>query len=86
MLLDPALASWRQLQGWISTLPLGVDALGMRRVFDTDALASSFPFTSPDLPIASGGGMGVLFGFNLASPGVIVWEPLTAANTATQTT
>src|SRR5205814_5725828 len=51
------------------------DALGMRRVFDTDALAACFPFTSPDLPFASGdGGMGVLFGLNLASPGVIVWD------------
>jgi type IV secretory pathway VirB4 component len=75
LLLDTAPASWRQLQGWISTLPLGFDALGMRRVFDTDALAAAFPFTSPDLPIASGdGGMGVLFGLNLASPGVIVWD------------
>jgi type IV secretory pathway VirB4 component len=75
LLLDTAPASWRQLQGWISTLPLGYDALGMRRVFDTDALASSFPFTSPDLPISSGDtGMGVLFGLNLASTGVIVWD------------
>lgn len=75
LLLDTAPASWRQLQGWISTMPLGYDALGMRRVFDTDALAASFPFTSPDLPIASGDtGMGVLFGLNLASTGVIVWD------------
>ncbi|GAA1810905.1 hypothetical protein GCM10009682_35600 [Luedemannella flava] len=75
MLLDTALASWRQLQGWISTLPLGYDALGMRRVFDTDALAATFPFTSPDLPISTGdAGMGVLFGLNLASTGVVVWD------------
>jgi type IV secretory pathway VirB4 component len=75
LLLDTAPASWRQLQGWISTLPLGFDALGMRRVFDTDALAGAFPFTSPDLPISSGDtGMGVLFGLNLASTGVVVWD------------
>jgi type IV secretory pathway VirB4 component len=75
LLLDTVPATWRQLQGWISTLPLGYDALGMRRVFDTDALAASFPFTSPDLPIGSGGtGMGVLYGLNLASTGVIVWD------------
>jgi type IV secretory pathway VirB4 component len=75
LLLDTAPASWRQLQGWISTLPLGFDALGMRRVFDTDALAAAFPFTSPDLPISGGDtGMGVLFGLNLASTGVIVWD------------
>src|SRR2546430_15053771 len=47
----------------------------MRRVFDTDALAACFPFTSPDLPIGAGdAGMGVLFGLNLASSGVVVWD------------
>ncbi len=47
----------------------------MRRVFDTDALAAAFPFTSPDLPLGTGdAGMGVLFGLNLASSGVVVWD------------
>src|SRR5918912_3095546 len=61
LLLDTAPVTWRQLQGWISSLPLGYDALGMRRVFDTDALAASFPFTSPDLPICGETDMGVVF-------------------------
>jgi type IV secretory pathway VirB4 component len=75
LLLDLAEVTWRHLQGWITTLPLAFDALGMRRVFDTDALAASFPFTSPDLPVTAGEtGMGVLFGLNLASPGVVVWD------------
>ena len=75
LLLDTATATWRQLQGWITCLPLGFDALDMRRVFDTDALAACFPFTSPDLPIGAGdAGMGVLFGLNLASSGVVVWD------------
>jgi type IV secretory pathway VirB4 component len=75
LLLDSAPATWRQLQGWISTLPLGYDAIGMRRVFDTAALAAAFPFSSPDLPLPAGDtGMGVLFGLNLASPGVVVWD------------
>ncbi len=75
LLLDTATATWRQLQGWITCLPLGYDALDMRRVFDTDALAACFPFTSPDLPIGTGdAGMGVLFGLNLASSGVVVWD------------
>ncbi|EQD28277.1 Type IV secretory pathway VirB4 protein-like protein, partial [mine drainage metagenome] len=43
MLLDARPATWRSLQGWASTLPLGVDALGQRRAFDTDALAASLP-------------------------------------------
>jgi type IV secretory pathway VirB4 component len=75
LLLDTASVTWRQLQGWITCLPLGYDALAMRRVFDTDALAACFPFTSPDLPLgADDAGMGVLFGLNLASSGVVVWD------------
>src|SRR5947207_3067599 len=75
LLLDTATVTWRQLQGWITCLPLGYDAVGMRRVFDTDALAACFPFTSPDLPLGTGdAGMGVLFGLNLASSGVVVWD------------
>jgi type IV secretory pathway VirB4 component len=75
LLLDTAPVTWRQLQGWITTLPLAVDAIGMRRIFDTDALAASFPFTSPDLPTTAGdSGLAVLYGLNLASPGVVVWD------------
>jgi len=75
LLLDTATVTWRQLQGWITCLPLGYDAVGMRRVFDTDALAACFPFTSPDLPLGTGdAGMGVLFGLNLASSGVVLWD------------
>ena len=43
MLLDAQPATWRTLQGWTSTLPVGVDALGQRRSFDTDALAAVVP-------------------------------------------
>ncbi|MGH3433845.1 MAG: VirB4 family type IV secretion system protein [Thermocrispum sp.] len=78
LLLDTASVTWRQLQGWITCLPLGYDALGMRRVFDTDALAAAFPFASSDLPASTTDGSvlsaGVLFGLNLASAGVVVWD------------
>ncbi|WP_313887058.1 VirB4 family type IV secretion system protein [Salinispora arenicola] len=81
LLLDTAPVTWRQLQGWVSGLPLAVDALGMKRVFDTDALAAAFPFTSPDLPDTAGdSGMGVLFGLNLHSPGVVVWDRWAQSN------
>lgn len=81
LLLDVAPATWRQLQGWITGLPLAFDALGMKRVFDTDALAASFPFTSPDLPTTSSDtGMGVLYGLNLHSPGVVVWDRWAQSN------
>jgi len=81
MLLNTAPATWRQLQGWISGLPLAYDALGMKRVFDTDALAAAFPFTSPDLPDTAGDtGMGVLYGLNLHSAGVVVWDRWAQSN------
>src|SRR5690606_1920300 len=49
MLLEAVPVTWRQLQGWVSTLPLAVDNLAMKRAFDTEALSASFPFASPDL-------------------------------------
>ncbi|MFI1989708.1 VirB4 family type IV secretion system protein [Actinoplanes sp. NPDC020271] len=72
LLLDVAPATWRQLQGWITGLPLAFDALGVTRIFDTDALAAAFPFTSPDLPSTTG--EGVLYGLNLHSPGIAIWD------------
>ncbi len=78
VLLDTQPATWRQLPGWTTTLPLGVDSLRIRRVFDTDALAASFPLASADLPAPlPGEGVpagGVLYGLNSASNGVVWWD------------
>jgi type IV secretory pathway VirB4 component len=78
VLLDTQPATWRHLQGWLSTLPLACDALGMRRVMDTDALATAFPLASPDLPAPlpgePGPGGGVLYGLNPDSNGVVWWD------------
>ncbi|HLL66471.1 MAG TPA: DUF87 domain-containing protein [Micromonosporaceae bacterium] len=78
MLIDVHPVTHRHLQGWTTTLPLGVDSLRMHRTLDTHALAAAFPFGSPDLPAplpgdppASGG---ILYGLNVASPGVVVWD------------
>ena len=73
LLLDARPASWRSLQGWVTTLPLGVDALRMRRTMDTDALAAAFPFTSPDLA-APATGTAVLYGLNTASSSLVIWD------------
>jgi hypothetical protein len=73
MLLDAVSVRWRQLQGWVTSLPLAVDNLNLRRAFDVAALSAAFPFTSPDLPIDSAGG-GVFYGLNLSSPGVVLWD------------
>jgi type IV secretory pathway VirB4 component len=81
LLLDTAPMTWRQLQAWVSSLPLAFDALGLKRVFDTDALAAAFPFTSPDLPdTAADTGMGVFYGLNLQSAGVVVWDRWAQSN------
>jgi type IV secretory pathway VirB4 component len=73
MLLDAKPASWRSLQGWVTTLPLATDALLLRRTMDTSALAASFPFTSPDLS-APDSDTAVVYGLNTASSSVVVWD------------
>jgi type IV secretory pathway VirB4 component len=70
MLLDAQAATWRSLQGWTTTLPLGVDALSLRRSFDTDALAASFPFASAELSSPTG----VLYGTAAKGSGLVLWD------------
>jgi type IV secretory pathway VirB4 component len=48
LLLHVVPASFRPIEGWLSTLPLGLDRLRLRRAFDTEALATSFPFAAAD--------------------------------------
>lgn len=78
VLLDTQPATWRQMQGWIATLPLATDGLGMRRVMDTEAIATAFPLASPDLPAPlpgeSGATGGMLYGLNPDSNGVVWWD------------
>nr|WTA70775.1 DUF87 domain-containing protein [Micromonospora sp. NBC_00855] len=78
LLLDTQPATWRQLQGWTTTLPLATDGLGMRRVMDTDAIASAFPLASADLPAPlpgqPGDTGGMLYGLNPASNGIVWWD------------
>lgn len=73
LLLDAKPATFRTLQGWTTTLPLGMDQLKLRRVFDTAALAAAFPFTSPDLT-AKIGKHPVLYGVNADSSSLVVWD------------
>ncbi|WP_155387976.1 VirB4 family type IV secretion system protein [Catellatospora paridis] len=77
-LLDLKPVTFRHLQGRTSTLPLGVDELRLRRVFDTESLAAAFPFASNDLPAplpgqppASGG---ILYGTTTGGTGVVWWD------------
>jgi type IV secretory pathway VirB4 component len=79
LLIDAKPATFRSLQGWITSLPLGVDLLGMRRTFDTSALAAAFPFTSPDLH-ADLGEHAVLYGVNAASSSLVMWDRFSCDN------
>ncbi|MBD0741677.1 conjugal transfer protein TraC [Streptomyces sp. CBMA152] len=77
LLMTVAPTTYRALPGWLATLPLGIDTLKIRRTFDTAALAACFPFTSPDLPIATsedGTPTGVLYGLNAVSGAPVLWD------------
>ncbi|MEV0717765.1 DUF87 domain-containing protein [Asanoa sp. NPDC050611] len=78
VLLDLQPATFRHQQGWIATLPVGVDSLRMRRILDTTALAAAFPLASADLAAPAPGVLtppnGVLYGVNTTSNGVLVWN------------
>ncbi|MFF0452998.1 PrgI family mobile element protein [Nocardia africana] len=71
LLIDTSPLSFRAAQGWVTTLPVGLDLIGIHRTFDTTALAAAFPFDSPQLPvtdpIAATQPRGVLYGRDAAS-------------------
>jgi hypothetical protein len=81
LLLDAHPATYRTLQGWVTTLPLGLDNLRVRRILDTAALAASFPFAAAELtgPAATSGS-GVLYGRNLRSHGLVCWDRFACDN------
>ncbi|MBI0298756.1 ATP-binding protein [Streptomyces sp. PRKS01-29] len=80
LLMTVAPTTYRALPGWLTTLPLGIDTLKVRRTFDTAALAACFPFTSPDLPATDAEGAGggassrVLYGLNAVSGAPVLWD------------
>jgi type IV secretory pathway VirB4 component len=84
LLLDAKPTTYRSLQGWVTTRPMGLDLVGMRRTFDTSALAAAFPFTSPDLPPPDPASVaapcGVLYGLNIGSQGLVHWDRFACDN------
>jgi type IV secretory pathway VirB4 component len=78
VLLDLQPVTFRHQHGWLSTLPVGVDALRMHRILDTSAVAAAFPLASADLPAPAPGEAhrpgGVLYGVNTTSAGVLLWD------------
>ena len=78
--LDPL--AFRQREGLLSTLPLGLNAVAVWRTLDTSSLARLFPFSPPDLDTRSG----TLYGIDLRACAPIVYDPFDGthlnANTA----
>ena len=70
LLLDAVPATFRSLQGFVTTLPVGIDNLSMRRTLDTDALSAAFPFSGVDLA----GAGGVLYGTTVSGSGIVCWD------------
>lgn len=50
LLIDTCPTSYRAVQAWTATLPLGLDPVRLHRTFDSHALAAAVPFASAQLP------------------------------------
>ncbi len=63
--------SFRQREGMLSTLPLGLNAVATWRTLDTSTLARLFPFSPPDLDTRSG----TLYGIDMRACAPVVYDP-----------
>lgn len=70
LLLDMRPLTFRAVEGWTATLPLGLDPVRLRRTFDTKALASCFPFGGAEI----GSEGGVLVGKNASTGGLVFFD------------
>ena len=69
-------ASWQSEQGFNSTLPLGIDELGVSFNMNTSPAASSFPFVSAELSSDHG----VLYGINRHNNSLILFDRFSLPN------
>ena len=63
--------AFRQREGLLSTLPLGLNAVAEWRTLDTSSLARLFPFSPPDLDTRSG----TLYGIDMRACSPVVYDP-----------
>ena len=63
--------SFRQREGLLSTLPLGLNAVAEWRTLDTSSLARLFPFSPPDLDTRRG----TLYGIDMRACSPVVYDP-----------
>ena len=72
--LKPAL--FQQEQGFRSTMPIGTDELMVHTKFNTEPLASFFPFTSFDLTADTG----ILYGINRHNSSLVLFDRFSLEN------
>ena len=63
--------AFRQREGLLSTLPLGLNAVAEWRSLDTSSIARLFPFSPPDLDTRSG----TLYGIDMRACSAVVYDP-----------
>ncbi|MCY4528601.1 MAG: DUF87 domain-containing protein, partial [Chloroflexi bacterium] len=63
--------AFRQRDGFLSGLPLGLNAVAVWRTLDTSSLARLFPFSPPDLDTRSG----TLYGIDMRACSPVVYDP-----------
>lgn len=72
--IKPAL--YRQKEGFLSTLPYGLDLLGINNPMNTEPLSSCFPFVSFDLSSNDG----ILYGINQHNNSLILFDRFSLEN------
>ncbi len=63
--------SFRQREGFLSSLPIALNAVMTWRTLDTSSLARLFPFSPPDLDTRSG----TLYGIDMRACSPVVYDP-----------
>lgn len=76
LLVSAKPATLDQEDGFVSTLPLGVDKMLITRNMDTSSLATTFPFTSAELSQEEG----VVYGINEDNGSLVVFDRFTLEN------
>lgn len=76
LLMDPRPVTFRAFDGWLTTLPIGIDAIGLRRTFDTKALSSCFPFASAELSSQDG----IFYGKNVSTGSLVFCDRFALEN------
>lgn len=69
-------ASLQQEQGFVSTLPMGLDKIYLTRNMDTTSLATTFPFVSSELTMDDG----IMYGINKHNKSLIIFDRFQMAN------